>query len=320
MTERRTLVPFLLLSVAIHALAIASLSAPPHAPRPLARAIPIALAAPTPSIGTVDVPSPRTQIVVPPDATFPPDDASPPDTRLHSDRDASTPSEMVKRGEAGRTPAAPGSGPSEIRAAAHAPAPGRERTAPSRDDAVTPRTPEPSLFAAQTELQRQLADLPLDGDAGGSFETPPPDLLASLAAGTPDYLPDVPAGRITLLNTKADRFAPFVRRVAMRVFQHLLILERRSLERFAGRVEAVARVTLTPRGELASVAVDGSTGALGPLLHEACTAAAWDRNPPRGAAGADGTIRFVFEAQVELLYGAGPTPWAARSFLGVGLL
>jgi hypothetical protein len=35
---------------------------------------------------------------------------------------------------------------------------------------------------------------------------------------------------------------------------------------------------------------------------------------------ADGMIRFVFEAEVDLLYGTGPTPWAARSSLSVGLL
>ena len=40
-----------------------------------------------------------------------------------------------------------------------------------------------------------------------------------------------PRGDITLLNTKAELFAPFVRRVALRVFQNLLISLRRELQR-----------------------------------------------------------------------------------------
>jgi hypothetical protein len=41
--------------------------------------------------------------------------------------------------------------------------------------------------------------------------------------GSLDYLPDVREGDITLLNTKAEMFAPFVRRVALRVFQNFWI-------------------------------------------------------------------------------------------------
>ena len=40
-------------------------------------------------------------------------------------------------------------------------------------------------------------------------------------SGSTDYLPNLPDGDITLLNTKADHFAVFVRRVAARVFAAL---------------------------------------------------------------------------------------------------
>src|SRR5690606_20546577 len=41
------------------------------------------------------------------------------------------------------------------------------------------------------------------------------------ASGAPDHLPSLPDGDITLLNTKANQFAVFVRRVATQVFGEL---------------------------------------------------------------------------------------------------
>ena len=65
---------------------------------------------------------------------------------------------------------------------------------------------------------------------------PRPDLWADPGPrGSADYLPNVRQGDITLLNTKADRFAPFVRRVGMRVFQTFSMEFKHSLSRRSTR-------------------------------------------------------------------------------------
>ena len=72
------------------------------------------------------------------------------------------------------------------------------------------------------EKVREQPDLLKQG--GGGWQ------VTSNRPGALDFLPDVREGDITLLNTKAELFSPFVRRVAVRVFGHLVILLRRQLE------------------------------------------------------------------------------------------
>ncbi|MFN8642551.1 MAG: hypothetical protein U0802_13190 [Candidatus Binatia bacterium] len=69
--------------------------------------------------------------------------------------------------------------------------------------------------------------------------------------GTLDYLPDVREGDITLLNTKAEMFAPFVRRVAVRVFQNFWISLKKDLTAPLLADEQVeAEAVMDPRGEM----------------------------------------------------------------------
>jgi len=160
------------------------------------------------------------------------------------------------------------------------------------------------------------------------LRAPPParGLLAGLR-GTYDNLPSVAAGKLTFLNTKADRFAPFVRRVGTRVFENLLIEQRKRLnanEILTARNSTTVRVTLSPEGKLKDIEIverSGSQSMDGTLL-EALRAAAFDANPPREASKDDGTYEFIFRAQVLAQVGSGssgPRLQRVESRLQVGL-
>ena len=160
------------------------------------------------------------------------------------------------------------------------------------------------------------------------LRAPPPakGLLAGLR-GTYDSLPSVAAGKLTFLNTKADRFAPFVRRVGTRVFENLLIEQRKQLdatEILSARNSTTIRAILSPQGKLKDLQIverSGSQSMDGTLL-EALRAAAFDPNPPPDAAMEDGTYEFIFRAQVlaSIASGAnGPKLRRVESRLQVGL-
>ena len=132
---------------------------------------------------------------------------------------------------------------------------------------------------------------------------------------------------LTFLNTKADRFAPFVRRVGTRVFENLLIEQRKRLnanEILTARNSTTVRVTLSPEGKLKDIEIverSGSQSMDGTLL-EALRAAAFDANPPREASREDGTYEFIFRAQVLAQVGSGssgPRLQRVESRLQVGL-
>ena len=63
-----------------------------------------------------------------------------------------------------------------------------------------------------------------------------------------------------MLNTKAEQFAPFVRRVAMRVFENFCMLLRRSIDaRSAESVEeyAIIEAVMDKQGRLLSIQTEG---------------------------------------------------------------
>lgn len=125
----------------------------------------------------------------------------------------------------------------------------------------------------------------------------------SLLAGSQDYLPEVPDGELTFLNTKAHAFAPFVRRVATNVFGALKnsiwtqvpTSEIRHASEF-GVVEAI----LDPQGKLLSVKLKNRSGSglFDNSLNDAVSSGAWDNNPPQGALANDGNIHLIFQARI----------------------
>ena len=142
--------------------------------------------------------------------------------------------------------------------------------------------------------------------------------------GTLDYLPDVRKGNLTFLNTKASRFAPFVRRVAQRVFQHLLIRQRRNLQVddvVAARNYVQIQAKLDDKGDLRGVTLHTRSGsyAVDESLLDACQQGAWDENPPPEAKSDDGFYHFIFRSRLNARFDASGLR-GILTYLEVGLV
>lgn len=182
--------------------------------------------------------------------------------------------------------------------------------------------PTPQLFASPADLLAQgfIKDRGREQEQQDERRTPTGNELLSMApparnsmlslpgpTGTPDHLPDVRRGNMTFLNTKASRFAPFVRRVAERVFQHLVIDQRRNLKLddvIAARDWVTIEAKLSLDGDLVGLVLRGRSGSYSideSLLH-ACEQGAWDQNPPPEARAEDGLIHFIFRSDIDAQY------------------
>jgi hypothetical protein len=278
---------------------------------------------------------PKTQIVAPPDSP----EAIPEDPRFLSDRNSRAPQETVKRGEpapaaepprelARRRESSPSS--AEERPVAKRSEPRRDAPAPARD---LPGLP--SLFARPSEI----LDDPAIGKGtrqGSGKETRDyaavsrPELWADPGErGTPDYLPEIRQGQFTLLNTKADLFAPFVRRVGLRVFQTFSMDFKRRI--YSGTVpqgqETIEVEAIMSRdGQRLEVLLrkrDGNLATDRLLLGTLTDTIFFDENPPPKAVAEDGRIHFVFALDSAVWYGRDdsglPRPGAQWVF-GAGLL
>jgi TonB family protein len=120
--------------------------------------------------------------------------------------------------------------------------------------------------------------------------------------GSNDYLPHLPDGDITFLNTKASLHAVFVRRVATQVFSEMRKVGWEGLR--SGDINSIdsyctVHAILSAEGKLLSVKSEetsGSTRFDGVLL-KAVSNAARDPNPPKGALAEDGNIHFIFKSK-----------------------
>ena len=120
--------------------------------------------------------------------------------------------------------------------------------------------------------------------------------------GTPDYLPHLPDGDMTLLNEKADRFAVFVRRVATQVFGQIrstgwAVLRARDIRDISGYATIIA--VLSPEGDLIKTMLRSSSGSakFDAALKQAVQVGARDPHPPPDAAAEDGNFYFIFKAK-----------------------
>jgi hypothetical protein len=244
----------------------------------------------------------------------------PPDTRFKSERDTKVEKEQVKRGEP-----KPGESKPEVsqetkpKPQPKPPAPPKPQPArnapPGRDapprvaklptlDRLLPNAvrlaqegygqpPEVVQDVPEQRPQRQLTG----GNDGLFIPTGP--------VGTLDYLPDVREGDITLLNTKAEMFAPFVRRVALRVFQNFWISLKKDLTSapLSAEEQIQAEAVMDPRGEMIAFTITSRSSriTLGSdrRLQQACNVGFFDRNPPPGARGEDGNIHFLFATAIQ---------------------
>jgi hypothetical protein len=287
------------------------------------------------------VPAPR-QMVAPPDQI---NDRAPENPHFESDRDNTVEHETVNPGVPNPGPEAP---PAPKQAAA------QRASIPDRPPPAKPRqqaervAPAPKAMAQEqkrvtaddlflgdklVQAQREAAEqAPPSEDTGTgrrklSLAVAPvtPDWSLPGTRGTLDNLPDIQRGAVTLLNTKANVFSPFVRRVGERVFQHLIIRQRRlELQQILSAQSPVQmRATLDAHGKLKSVQIDGQSGSalMDDTLSDALNTAAFDNNPPQAAANANGEYEFLFQAQLRAYQpGPGGSPGRVESRLSVGLL
>lgn len=286
---------------------------------------------------------PERQIVTPPDAGL---EKDPGQTRLLSDRDNAVEQEMIRRGAG---PAGRPDAEKDERAAPPASEPAAQdnqaRREPRKGQPVAePAAQERAEIAALPGLDRLL---PLPGELSRSVPTPHAARAAvpesrnllpgrrhvfSVSPGVSDFLPTIREGDITLLNTKAERFAPFVRRVAARVFQHLEINLKRAARQLrgggAGREFATVEAVMNRRGELVRARlVERETNTQLAVYRELLAAARpdvfFDANPPPGAEAADGNIHFILLVDLMVHVGADPRTGAPSTgyygMAGVGL-
>ncbi|HUI25977.1 MAG TPA: hypothetical protein VL403_07805, partial [Candidatus Kryptonia bacterium] len=167
---------------------------------------------------------------------------------------------------------------------------------------------EPEEQAPPTPGRRNLL-----GGNSGAFSSRP---------GISDYLPTVREGDITLLNTKAELFAPFVRRVAGRVFQHLAMNLERARQASgigSGREFVVVEAIMDKKGRLVSakrvqketnsgLAVDRA------LLDVTQPDIFFDDNVPPGAEANDGNVHFIL--LVDIMVQGSVDPRTGRSGVG----
>ncbi|MEB2283930.1 MAG: hypothetical protein B6D46_08385 [Polyangiaceae bacterium UTPRO1] len=334
-------------AIAVSALLHASLLAlVPYVPRgsslpALDAPLEVALLPPEP-LKAAPGPAPR-RMVAPPDQI---NDRAPENPRFQSDRDNAVEHETVNPGVPNPGPAvapAPRPAAPPRPAAAERPPAAKARRLAERPPAprVEPKEARPApaldkLFASTEELvaaQRDVTHEPEEaakGDTGRrklALAVAPiaPDWSLPGTRGTLDDLPNIQRGTVTLLNTKANEFSPFVRRVGERVFQHLIIRQRRlELEQIlSARSPVQMRAILDARGRLKSVVIEAQSGSasMDDTLSDALDTAAFDNNPPQAAAKPNGDFEFLFQAQLRAYQpGPGGSPGRIESRLSVALL
>jgi hypothetical protein len=313
------------------------------------------LAEKAPSVPEQAIPPPKNQIVSPPDSP----EQKPEQTRLFSDRDSRTLQETIKPGQ----PAPPAKPPEQLAKRDNAkPAPAEKRpaakargeaqgsergnalakTEPQQNSASTHTAPQiglsdlfvrPSELARDQQLRRGQSgeqDKSEDGGQRDLASLSRPELWADPGQrGTPDYLPDVKLGNFTMLNTKADRFAPFVRRVGLRVFQSFSMEFKQMI--FAGTVpqgrdNVEIEAVMSRDGKRLEVYLKQRSGNLSSdrvLLGTLNDHIFFDENPPAQAVAQDGLIHFVFALNASVWYGHdenGRLQPGAHWVMGAGLL
>jgi len=281
------------------------------------------------------LPTPVKQLVSPSESA---EEQTPKNTRLESERDSSTKQESIKRGfpvpgserETEKKPKPEKPDPlanaklDSSKAAVLTPRPAPKSVKKSSDlrlsnsDILASLTTSPSGTLASAEKPTSLSLQELESRslgknqaAGGSenlrknyvpFGRNNLSSIFDQAPGDSDFLPNIPDGEITLLNAKANKYAVFVRRVAIQVFgqlrksswSRLPFEEVLRLQDFA-----VVEATMSREGKLLKVEIKDSSGSLtfDRLVKDSAAHGTWDQNPPKGVIADDGNIHFIFEAR-----------------------
>lgn len=257
--------------------------------------------------------------------------AKPPRTRLQAEKNVLVKKQQVKRGDpdAGPIVAKPQTQAPLLKAASQQqPSLSKEQTQPANKSASQTTSPSKApaptqkfqkqrnkpldlklkslsnlaLMKPETARQNPTKKTTLDFNAVQPFSRPSGSGARFLGlSGTSDHLPDLPDGDLTLLNTKAHKYAVFVRRVALRVFSALRASGWEHLARsdIMQIVEnSVVRVRMNASGQIEDlrlVTASGSRSFDKSLL--LASKASKDPNPPTSALNKDKTLTLEFHAR-----------------------
>lgn len=267
----------------------------------------------------LEPPRDQRQIVSPPEKS---DDIPPKDTNLLSDKDTQAKIETIHRGEDASPPPAKQETKTQ---------PAVEKTAQpvKRPEAEPPKKPaektpqqlaknikQDSLFlgekfASETSTQtvqpaevkdpdKKTAGVNSEHKLRSDYQPFGSSLfIPGNSAGSPDLLPDVPDGEMTMLNAKAERFAVFVRRVAQQVFGQLRLSNWSQLS--AGEVRQIGdfakiHAIMSPEGNFVKLWIENSSGStrFDKVVTNSIEKGLDDRNPPASARSDDGNYHFIF--------------------------
>ncbi len=147
-------------------------------------------------------------------------------------------------------------------------------------------------------------------------------------SGSSDFLPNVKDGDVTFLNAKADKFAVFVRRVAVRVFNQIKQDGWRNLSR--GDIKSISQycfieAVLDKSGNLEDLFLKKGSGSprFDNMLKTAVRKSVKDPHPIPSAVAEDGKYHFIFKARSwSMLGGTREGGFSERRWLvlGTGLL
>ena len=265
----------------------------------------------------------RKQIVSPPTVLHP---VEPKDTNKVSDVSSSTEKETIKRGETSKAvPNSPPPSKLKPHPKVMIPEPHRiqKNTPPSKQEGKRAQKPDKQdplakshrMFLENSTLMENYgASVTGDNDIANKGEGRKKQNIGAIKmdksyapfmrdTGSLDLLPQVEEGSLTLLNAKAERYAVFVRRIALNVFGHLRALNWQTVSR--GGAAAASqfvqiKAVLNSEGKLKSATITDSSGSytFDQAALEAVNLGAWDRNIPDQVKDDQGNTHFIFESRI----------------------
>ena len=255
--------------------------------------------------------------------------------KLLSDKDSYTEKEQIKRGDR------PDAAPVKSNKANEKPIEKQNKQQPKEEQKTKTSSEQPADKISTLRLDDQTLfekfaapksskSLTTNESSYQAFSRPAGSGAAFIGmSGTSDFLPNLPDGDITLLNTKADKFAVFVRRVASLVFSHMRSTGWETLQ--SSDIEKIedyctVHAVLDKSGKLIKISIEGSSGSrrFDETLSVAVKSGAHDPNPPAAAAAEDGNYHFIFKSKSWSKIGHAPktgAPYERRwLLLSTGLL
>jgi len=323
------------ISILLHLVFVWLVKLPPAIKQPEERLIEVSLQAPTEKSKKLEenLPVLKNQVITPPDLE---ESLTPPiKTNFLSDKNTITPKEQIKRGDGVTKKSEPVKNTNLNRSNTIEKNNSKTELAKEKvEEVLDPKklvnlklssialekiTKPPSENEQPTKTRNLEQYQPFSKDFSANAE------LFRFRPGSSDYLSNIPDGDLTLLNAKADKFAPFVRRVASQVFGIVRRLQWHNMPKSdVLRINEFTTVeaVLSPNGKLIQVKFQESSGsgAFDNIITESVRQGASDQNPPAGVLAEDGKIHFIFKSRCWTRPGPAGIPDARWLLLSTGLL